>query len=472
VSDSPSVVVDTLDDVRRLIAAAPEELRPLGLVEVVHGNGALRTLTSVLERLGAGGDSRVTVLSDATPKRYGNGDVLDIAREVLSSSRLSVVYVVPEGSNDLVLANTPTITASLAATRESRPEVLVSIGSGTLVDIGKVISRELSIPHVVVQTAASVNGFADDQSVLLIDGVKRTTPSQWPRALIIDPLVVAQAPRAMNRSGLGDELSMFSAGADWYLASAVGIDSSFSATITTLMRDGVDDVLRDADDLGYGGERAVTRLASLLTVSGLSMGVAGQTAPSSGSEHLVSHLLEMSADASGVASASHGSQVGVASALALLVWQRVRDHLRASRATLNLNHLAGKDQVIRAFSHLDDSGAAADECWRDYEKKTTWIRHHVSDIETTIASWPEHDLIVEDLLRPAVTVASALRRAQAPVTFAQLDPPPKPEVVSWAVANSHRMRNRFTIFDFAELLGLWGERDVDEVLAELQGLAP
>jgi glycerol-1-phosphate dehydrogenase [NAD(P)+] len=460
-----------LDDIRRIIGAAPEDLRALGLREVVRGREALKTLPSVLERLSVDVDSRITVLSDTTPKRYGDVDVLDVALEALSSVPVDVVYVAPEERNDVVLANTTTLAAALVAARENHPQVLVSVGSGTLVDIGKVISRELSIPHVVVQTAASVNGFADDQSVLLIDGVKRTTPSQWPSSLIIDPSVIAEAPRAMNRSGLGDELSMFSAGADWYLAWAVGIDPSFSTTITTLMREGVDDLLREANGLGYGEERAITQLASMLTVSGLSMGVAGRTAPSSGSEHLVSHLLEMSADAEGMSSASHGSQVGVASVLALLVWQRVRGHLRAGRPVLNLDHLAHKDQVIATFSHLDPSGAAAEECWRDYKRKTTWIRQHVSDIETTIESWPEHDLVVEDLLRPAVTVASALRRAQAPVTFAQLDPPPKPEVVTWAVANAHRMRNRFTVFDLAELLGLWGDDDVDEVLAEHQGLA-
>jgi glycerol-1-phosphate dehydrogenase [NAD(P)+] len=466
---SDSVVVDALDDVRRLLEAAPEELRTLGLREVVRGHGALSAMPSVLERLGKT-DCRVAVLSDTTSKRYGDTDVLDAALEALSAVERDVVYVTSRESNDLVLADAETISAALVTAREMSPGVLVSVGSGTVVDIGKVIARELSIPHVVVQTAASVNGFADDQSVLLIDGVKRTTPSQWPSVLIIDPSVVAEAPRPMNRAGLGDELSMFSAGADWYLACAVGIDRSFSSTLTTLMRDGVDDLLRDASDLGYGEPTVVTRLASLLTVSGLSMGVAGRTAPSSGSEHLVSHLLEMSADAKARSSASHGSQVGVASVLALVVWQRVRDHLRRGVAVLDLRHLAREDQVIRAFSHLDRSGAAAQECWSDYEKKASWIRDHFSDIEAAIARWSEHDAVVQDLLRPAVAVASALQRAQAPVTFSQLDPPPAPETVRWAVANAHRMRDRFTVFDLAELLGLWGESDVTEVLTEHQGL--
>ena len=65
--------------------------------------------------------------------------------------------------------------AATAAAR-GRRGLILSVGSGTIADIGKVVSARLGLPHVVVQTAASVNGFSDDQSVLLVDGVKRTTP--------------------------------------------------------------------------------------------------------------------------------------------------------------------------------------------------------------------------------------------------------------------------------------------------------
>ncbi len=466
-----AVVIDDLESLRRIVGAAPESLSPIGLREVVRGRDALFTLPSVLDRHGVGLRSTVAVLSDTTPKRYANREVLEVAVEALSPRPVEVVRIAPDEGSALVLANERTIATTVDEVRARRPDVIVSVGSGTLVDIAKVVARELSMPHIVVQSAASVNGFADDQSVLLIDGVKRTTPSQWPTALIIDPWVVAEAPTAMTRSGLGDELSMFTAGADWYLSSAVSIDASYSHTVTSLMRRGVDDLLARAGDVGRGEQRAVGQLATCLTVSGLAMGVAGRTAPSSGSEHLVSHLLEMDADAFQGASASHGSQVGAASVLASIVWQRVRDHVASGGATVDVGQLADRDHVLRAFAHLDPSGATAEECWRAYERKSTWIREHVIDIEGAIAAWPEHDRVVRGLLKPAEVVASALRRAQAPLAFSQLDPAPKPEVVDWAVANCHRMRDRFTIFDLAELLGLWGERGVAEVLSEHRGLA-
>lgn len=470
-SDNSLVVVDDLRGLRAILDTAPERLKELGLREVVSGRDAIHTLPAVLERCGVPLEARVTVLSDPTPKRYGPFDVLDVVLETLAALLVDVVYVEPEADSPMVLADATTIATALDAVGQRRPSVLVSIGSGTLVDIGKAIAHKLSLPHIVVQTAASVNGFADDQSVLLVDGVKRTTPSAWPTVLVIDPWVVAEAPSSMTRAGLGDELSMFTAGADWYLSNAVGFDTSYSATITSLMRDGVDELLSRSAEVGRGDQRAVGMLASLLTVSGIAMGVAGRTAPSSGTEHLVSHLLEMEADASSLPGASHGSQVGVASVLASIVWRRVRDHLREGGVSLNLDHLATREDVIAGFLDLDPTGATAEECWRDYERKATWIRGHVNEIAAALEAWTEHDETIGQLLAPTDMLVSALSRAQAPVTFSQLDPAPKPDVVTWAVANAHRMRERFTVLDLAELLGLWGKDDVADALSEHQGLA-
>ncbi|HEV7958414.1 MAG TPA: hypothetical protein VGP11_03025, partial [Acidimicrobiales bacterium] len=109
--------------------------------------------------------------------------------------------------------------------------------------------------------------------------------------------------------------------------------------------------------------------------------------------------------------------------------------------------------------------------WRDYERKATWIRQHESDITAALVAWDEHDRVIDQLLVPTDVLVSALRRAQAPFVFGQLDPAPKPDVVLWATTNAHRMRDRFTVLDLAELLGLWDEDAVGDVLDEQQGLA-
>jgi glycerol-1-phosphate dehydrogenase [NAD(P)+] len=345
------------------------------------------------------------------------------------------------------------------------------VGSGTITDIAKVVAAQLSIAHVVVQTAASVNGFADDQSVLLIEGAKRTTPSRWPDALIIDTVVVSSAPLAMTRSGLGDQLSMFSATADWYLSSAVGFDASYSPAVVSMMRRDVDSLLSASAELGHGETAAVNALADCLTRGGVAMGVAGRTAPSSGLEHTISHLLEMRADANGERSASHGSQVGVASVVAALAWRRVSERLARGDVTLLAENVATRERVLVAFADLDDSGATARECWRLYERKASWIRDHLSDLQRLVDDWSIHARAIDQLLKPVDVVVTSLRDAQAPVRFDQLDPPPTDAEVVWALSNCHLLRDRFGVIDVADLIGAWTSDDVSAVLGELEELS-
>jgi glycerol-1-phosphate dehydrogenase [NAD(P)+] len=472
VSELDVVMTDHLDDLRQMVRDSPDatHLRPIGLQEVVRGRGALETLSEVVLRAGVAAGSHVVVLSDTTPKLYRGGDVIKAVLKVLRTTHHVTLVNVEPGAGGFVRADEATVAIAIATSRLDAPRAVVSVGSGTLVDIGKVVAHHVGLPHVVVQSAASVNGFADDQSVLLVDGVKRTTPSRWPDALVIDPWLLAEAPLTMTRSGLGDELSMFSAGADWYLATTIGIDDSFSATPVTLMRRDVDELLASSRRLGQGDHDAVDLLAHCLTNAGVAMGVAGRTAPSSGTEHLISHVLEMQSDALDQRGSSHGSQVGVASVFAALLWQSVRERLAEGSSTVMSERLASRAQVEETFMALDETGATSRECWAAYSKKSAWIQSHLDEVQAVVNQWPVHDDHVAPLLKPPTVLAAALRDAGAAVSFDQLDPTPDPSVVRWAIRNCHLMRDRFTVIDLAELLGVWSMENIDELLEQQRGL--
>ena len=206
---------------------------------------------------------------------------------------------------------------------------------------------------MAVQTATSVNGYADSFSVLLHRGVKRTTPARWPDTLLIDAAILRAAPPELNLAGVGDLMAMFTATADWYLASAMTDDSGhdaaaagppYNAAVAGVVRAHGGRLLTLAADLAAGagpeagpggaatGQRLTADLAELariLTLSGITMGVAGSTAPASGMEHAVSHLLEMAANARGQPASFHGTQVGVASVVAAATWAHVRRRIGA-----------------------------------------------------------------------------------------------------------------------------------------------
>jgi glycerol-1-phosphate dehydrogenase [NAD(P)+] len=457
-----------LAGLRSRLAAAPDadRLRPLGLGRVIAGPEALEALPAALDELLNGEESgTIAVLADATPMRRGGEDLkAGVSERLAGEHEVRVVQVGPADGR----AHADEATVAAAQSGAAGASAIVTVGSGTVADIGKVVSLELGgVPHVLVQTAASVNGFADDQSVLLRNGVKRTTPSRWPDTLLLDGSVLREAPAAMNLAGFGDLVSMFTATADWYLAREVGMDDSFSATAVALGRDLGEELLDLAPALARNEDAAVVRLAEILALSGISMGVAGRTAPSSGMEHTVSHMLEMAADRRGREAALHGAQVGVATIVAALVWRHLRRRAGTNGITLLFPSAVEMEQRVRAaFDPLDPSGAMAEECWSDYSAKLARWHENRDLVEAFAADWDAHQGALDELLVDPVRLAEAMRAAGAPTRFAELDATVDPATARWALTNCHLMRDRFTIADLACFSGAWGEEDVEVVLAE------
>ena len=270
--------------------------RPIGIRSIEIGPEALKGLPQAVSSVlsPAWHEGPIAVLDDGVPKRRGDADVADLVCAMLAGER-GVRRVVARAARGRVHADAGTIDEIVQ--RLAGAACLVTVGSGTLVDIGKAASARLGgMPHVVVQTALSVNGFADDQSVLLVDGVKRTTPTRWPDVLIADTAVLAGAPVAMNGAGVGDLAAMFTAPADWLLADLLGMGDGYSDVVVAMVREHGEALLQAAPRLRSRDADAIAITARVLTLSGLSMGVAGVTAPASGMEHTMSHLIEMATE--------------------------------------------------------------------------------------------------------------------------------------------------------------------------------
>ncbi len=343
-----------------------------------------------------------------------------------------------------------------------------------------------------MQTAASVNGYADPFSVLLRQGVKRTTPTRWPDTLVIDPGVLSAAPPGLNRAGVGDLMAMFTASADWYLAAAItaarprpagrpddgpgaaaGGDPLYAADVAGLTGAHGRRLLALAAGLDADPGR-LAELARILTLSGIAMGVAGSTAPASGMEHAVSHLLEMAATARGDPASFHGTQVGVASIAAAAAWAHVRRRV-AGGALRQAASLPDPDdarhRITQAFAPLDPTGAMAAECFADYARKLRRLSAGPDPLAGLRAAWPEHDAELGRLLIEPGELASGLLSAGLPVRFGDLAGPVSDTDARWAVASCLLMRQRFGVADLAAAIGGWQDSDVDQVLADADAAA-
>jgi len=461
-------------------------LVPLGLDRVTVGADVVGTVADAvveqLARTGRPGTGPIVVLVDATPILRAGADLKALVEAQLTArlaGERTVRRVVLRGHHPTLHVDDDALNAATEAVAEAA--AVVSVGGGTITDIAKVATARHrdgatadagGIPLVVVQTAASVDGYTDNVSVVLRDGVKRTIPSRWPDVVVADVTTISTAPRELNTAGYGEVLSMFTAPADWYLASVLGMDPTFHRAPRDLLAVFGRGLDTWSPGVAQGDLGAIGRLTQMLAVRGVATGVAGTTACLSGVEHLISHMLDMHNGANGRPIGLHGAQVGVASVIAAAAWEHLFAVLDPATIINGAAPLLFPDDeavaarrpgVLAAFADLDPTGKVGAECWRDYSAKLRRWSAGRDIVLAAFAEWDRHRAAVDELLADSATLATGLVAAGAAARFTDLDPAVDEATARWAVAHCHLMRNRFTVIDLLDLLGRWTPADQDTV---------
>ena len=469
-----------LDAVRAALAAADPDhrLAPLGLHRLaIDGRAADRVADEVATALRAAGrdpaEARVVLLVDdkSIVRATADGPV-DLKAHVaqLLADRFTTGTTVLTDGHPTLHAQDEVLDRAAAAVTGA--DAVVAVGGGTISDIGKVAAaRAGDLPLVTVQTAASVDGYTDGVSVVLRDGVKRTIESRWPDAVLADLDTITHAPPIMNNAGFGEVLSMFTAPADWYLASAIGLDPSFHPAPPALLAAIGRDIADWSPGVGRKESAAIGRLTQVLALRGIATGVADTTACLSGMEHVVSHLLDMHHTAKHLPTGQHGAQVGVASIVGAVCWELLRERLVPAEVDLDAlfvdpETLRGK--VFAAFGDLDTDGRLAGECWNDYRQKMTRWGQARDQVARVLRDWDTHQARIDELKLSSAVLGRSLALSGAPARFADLDPAIDADLARWAVGHCHLMRNRFTVVDLLDILGWWTPADVDEVIARAE----
>ena len=464
----------TLDDVRQLLADHDPEgqLVTCELRDLIVGPGALLALPAAVSSLVGdhlGRRARVTLLVDETVILREGRDVKAEVESALAADCEVTRVTLSDGPSELHVVEE---VVEVARAGCAGADVVVALGGGTISDIGKLAADGPGVRLVTVMTAASVDGYTDDVSVTLKQGVKRTVPSRWPDVVLGDAETVAGAPARMTRSGYGEMTSMYVAPADWQLAALMGTGSAFQDGPVALLQALSGQLDSCATGVAASEPAAVQTLTWALALRGIATGVAGTTACLSGVEHLVSHMLDLRAAQLSLPTGLHGEQVGVGSVVAACAWEMLDERLaahpgaRVRESELDLQQ--AELRVRAAFDELDPSGRIGGECWKDYARKLDGLHAVVPRVDAVLAAWAEHREVLFALVRPSEVIARGLRSAGAPVVFEDLDSGVDEVTARWAVQNCALMRDRFTVVDLLTVLGWWESADVDEVLVRVK----
>jgi len=226
--------------------------------------------------------------------------ILDVARRSLRDQGIAtaLLHEVKEASVEEAVHLVGTVPPSC--------KVLIGVGGGKALDVAKFIASLAGLPYFAVPTSLSNDGFCSPQASLTLEGKRRSLPAGLPEAVVVDLAVCQRAPRTLWHSGVGDLCSKFTAVWDWKLAfhrRGVPVND-----LAALMSDAsVFQLMAHPES----DEQGIRLLATALMLNGVAMEIAGSSRPASGSEHLISHALDMS----GARQRLHGLQTGTAAYL-------------------------------------------------------------------------------------------------------------------------------------------------------------
>ena len=441
-----------------------EQLRSINIDEILIGPGVLLDLPFVLQRAGVNPGSKILLVVDETPMFREDVDLKRFVRDLLYVAGYhETTCHLEHDEYGLVHAEYEHVEGILWGLEPGT--ALIALGSGTVTDIAKHAAYlfdqqhpELpSMVYICIPTANSVTAYAANMAVLLKDGVKRTLPSRFPNAIISDLRILASAPKAMTLAGLGDCCARFVAYGDWYLASALGLVDFYSEVPLALLNNLDKILLEAASAIGQRSHKGEAILARALLLAGIAQSVVNMSAPISGTEHVISHVLDMIASHYHRGLALHGAQVGVATLTVARLYQNFLDTFNPRAVRFDTCYPKPermKAHIYQLFGEVDSTGAMAEECWRDYSKKLAQWQDNRVLFEQFCQSWNEiHREKLASLVCPPTIVQQILANASAPLIPQDLEPSINWEEYDFAVNNGHFIRSRFVLSDLLYFLG-------------------
>lgn len=271
--------------------------------------GAIERLPALLKQLGYG---KPFLISDTHTHAIAGWR----AEEILQNAGIPFSSHVLKSPQTGDLAADEHALGSIAMANDKEADLIISVGTGTINDLGRYFSHITSRPFLLIATAPSMDGLVSGVAPLIFHNMKITFPAQEPLALICDSQIMADAPLKMLAAGAADILGKYNCLLDWRLSHIIN-GEYYCDTIADIMRSAVDQTMECAAGLASHDQGAVSVLTQALVLSGIAMDFSGNSRPASGAEHHQSHYWEMQFLFDGIPAVLHGTKVGIGTVLML-----------------------------------------------------------------------------------------------------------------------------------------------------------
>jgi glycerol-1-phosphate dehydrogenase [NAD(P)+] len=260
-------------------------------------------------------------------------------KEILEDKRITTYCTLVKD------ATLRTVERVIKEIKNQRYEVVIGVGGGRNIDVGKLVASKTNKFFISVPTVASHDGIASSLASVKGMGRPYTVKAISPIAVVMDSGIIADSPYRFTASGCGDIISKAVEVEDWRLAHIENGDY-YGAYAGSLSLMSAMHVINSAKLIKEKTQEGIRTLLEALVSCGVAMSIAGSSRPTSGSSHLFSHALDQLTDSR----ALHGEQCGVGAIMMSKLhgqdWKKIKKSLKIIGAPINAEELGVDDEII------------------------------------------------------------------------------------------------------------------------------
>lgn len=208
---------------------------------------------------------------------------------------------------------------------DNSADYVLAVGSGSLNDVCKYVSTKLNVQCGVLATACSMDGYVSKGAALMQNDFKVTLPVHTPSDVLINADILVTAPKLMTAAGFGDIMGKYTCLNDWRLSHVLN-GEDINAEAFELMERSREECKNAFNELLNYDKAAIEKLMEALITAGLSMAICGNSRPASGSEHHMSHYLEMDFVSRGLPVPPHGVKVAIGTLVSIEIYNYIKDN--------------------------------------------------------------------------------------------------------------------------------------------------
>ena len=338
-----------------------------------------------------------------------------------------------------------------AAHLDPSVDFLIGAGSGVICDITKWVATRSARPFLLFGAAPSMNAYTSITATITEGDIKITHLLDPAGAVLLDVKMQAEAPMDMIQAGIGDLAARAICNADWMLAHF--LQGAYFCPLPFQMCAWYEkNYLAAAADIRQRKPAALAQLSEAVLMSGLSMTVLnGETSPSSGAEHVISHFWDLLTHVRGLPKNFHGAQVGVGTLIMIAFYQYMR---KLDIGRIDPQAILRNRPSLEAMQGENDHlyGSSASMFNEVVRSKRIPDRDVVPYIRSVQSRWDALWSALDPYVPSLASIREPFLAAGVPHTLAEVRRSPAEGVE--ALVKGPQYRSRYTMLDLAWELGV------------------